>query len=75
MVGPPYWPHWILVGKIQCGSLVLREANHWRDFSPSGPGPEVLAQAGKLGRERTVVQPPGGTLQTEQARVFHSSLH
>ena len=25
MVGPPHWPHWILVGKIQCGSLAFRQ--------------------------------------------------
>ena len=75
MVGPPYWSHWILVGRIQCGSLTLQEANHRRDFSPSGPGPEVLAQAGKLGRERTVVEPLGGTLQrNRRVRSFFTSL-
>ena len=40
MVGPPYWPHWILVGKIQCGSLTFRWRITRRDFSPAGPGPE-----------------------------------
>ena len=25
MVGRPYWSHWILVGKIQCGGLAFRQ--------------------------------------------------
>ena len=57
MVGPPYWPHWILVGKIQCGSLTFRWRITRRDFSPAGPGPEVLARPGTLCRERAVASP------------------
>lgn len=57
MVGPPYWSHWILVGRIQCGSLAFRQRIARRDFSPKGPGPEVLTRPGTLCREGAVTAP------------------
>ena len=63
MVGPPHWPHWILVGKIQCGSLTFRWRITRRDFSPSGPGPEVLARARNIVPWGGRVESTDGTLR------------
>ena len=57
MVGPPYWPHWILVGKIQCGSPAFRQQITGVISRLRGPGPEVLTRPGTLCRERTASSP------------------
>ena len=72
MVGPPYWPHWILVGKIQCGSLTFRWRITRRDFSPAGPGPEVLTRPGTLCRERAVASPRAKHETLRRIRHVHS---